>query len=83
MSAPRSMCGLAAVGLALAAASAASPAPDRIALGPRVELKHQAKGHEAHLSGAALAVASDGVPVIAWVAQEGPLNHLYAARIER
>jgi hypothetical protein len=47
--------GLAAVALVLAAATAASPAPDGIALGPRVELKHQAKGHEAHLSGAALA----------------------------
>ena len=55
MSALRSMRGLAAVGLVLAAATAGSPAPDGIALGPRVELKHPAKGHEVHLSGAALA----------------------------
>ena len=73
--------GVAAVGLVLAAATAASPAPDGITLGPRLELKHQAKGHEAHLSGAALAVASDGVPIIAWGAQEGPINHLYVARM--
>jgi hypothetical protein len=52
-----------------------------IALGQRVELKHAAKGHEVHVSGPALAVAPDGVPLITWAAQEGHVNHLYVARM--
>ena len=61
-------------GLSLAAtlAGAASPA--------RLELTHPAKGHEIHLSGAAAGVTRDGAPIIAWAAQEGSDNILYAAR---
>ena len=40
-----------------------------LSLGPRVELKHPGKGHETHVSGAAVAIAADGVPLITWAAQ--------------
>jgi hypothetical protein len=73
--------GLVIVALVLAVASAEAASPGGIALGPRVEWKHPGKGHEVHLSGTALAVAADGVPVIAWAAQEGPVNHLYVGRL--
>ena len=46
----------------------------------RLEIMHPASGHEVHVSGAAVAVAGDGAPVVAWVAQEGGDNVLYAAR---
>jgi hypothetical protein len=53
-----------------------------VTLGPRGELTHAAKGHEVHVSGPALAVAPDGVSLIAWAAQEGHVNHLYVARMD-
>jgi hypothetical protein len=53
-------------------ASAATPA--------RLELTHPAKGHEVQISAAAVGVAGDGAPVIAWAAAEGGDNVLYAAR---
>jgi hypothetical protein len=62
----------AALSLVAGLAGAATPA--------RLELMHPAKGHEIHLSGAAAGVAGDGAPFIAWAAQEGSDNVLYAAR---
>jgi hypothetical protein len=50
-------------------------------LGARSELKHPASGHEAILTGAALAVAPDGGVLVAWAAPEGHVNHLYVARL--
>jgi hypothetical protein len=46
----------------------------------RLEITHPARGHHVAVSGAAVAVASDGVPVVAWATQEGADNVLYAAR---
>jgi len=60
---------------ALLAGAAPTPAP-----APRVEITHPGRGHEVHLSGAAVAVAADGVPVVTWASQEGNDNLLYAAR---
>ena len=59
----------------LAAAAFASAAPPA-----RLEIIHPGKGHEVHLSAAAVGVAADGVPIVAWAAQEGHDNTLYAAR---
>ena len=73
--------GAAVIGAVVMVATAASPAPEGLVLEPRVELRHNTKAHEAHLSGAALAVTGDGVPMIAWAAQDGSVNHLYAARM--
>lgn len=52
-----------------------------LSLGPRVELTHPSTGHDAHLSGAAVVVAPDGVPLVTWAAQEGEVKHLYVARM--
>jgi hypothetical protein len=49
--------------------------------GARSELKHPASGHEAILTGAALAVAPDGGVLVAWAAPEEHVNHLYVARL--
>jgi hypothetical protein len=59
----------------LLAGAAPAPAPPS-----RVEITHPGRGHEVHLSGAAVAVAADGTPVVTWAAQEGNDNVLYAAR---
>jgi hypothetical protein len=61
----------------LLAGAAPAPAP------PRVEITHPGRGHEVHLSGAAVAVAADGTPVVTWASQEGNDNVLYAARAGR
>jgi hypothetical protein len=50
---------------------------------PRVEIPHPGRGHEVHVSGAAVAVAADGTPVVTWASQEGNDNVLYAARAGR
>jgi len=50
---------------------------------PRLEITHPGRGHEIHLSGAAVAVAADGTPVVTWASQEGNDNLLYAARAGR
>lgn len=60
---------------AFAAAAFAAAAPPA-----RLEIVHPGKGHEVHLSAAAVGVAGDGVPIVAWAAQEGHDNALYAAR---
>jgi len=66
------------LGLVLAAGTSRAA---ELALGPRLELKHTAKGHEAHLSGAAVTVGPDGGVLVAWAAQEGAVNNLYLARM--
>jgi hypothetical protein len=51
-----------------------------LTLGPRLEYKHVSRGHEFHLSGAAVAALADGKPLLAWAAQEGQANQLYLLR---
>ena len=70
-----------ALGLVLVASLLAGAAP--VAAPPRVEITHPGRGHEVHLSGAAVAVAADGTPVVTWAAQEANDNVLYAARAGR
>ena len=69
--------GLVVVASLLAGAAAAAAPPSR------VEITHPGRGHEVHLSGAAVAVAADGTPVVTWASQEGSDNVLYAARAGR
>ena len=64
-----------AVALVLAAATTTQAA--ELTLGPRLEYKHVTRGHEFHLSGAAVAAGPDGRPLVAWAAQEGHANQLY------
>ena len=61
--------------LAGAAPAAAPPA--------RVEIPHPGRGHEVHISGAAVALAADDTPVVTWAAQEADDNVLYAVRAGR
>jgi hypothetical protein len=65
---------LLAAGLALIGPFAAAETPSRR------EITHPAKGHEIHVSGAAVAMAGDGEPVVAWAVKEGEEHVLYAAR---
>lgn len=51
-----------------------------LTLGPRSVVTHPGKGHEVHLSGAAVAVTRDGSVLLAWAAQDKQMNHLYVAR---
>jgi hypothetical protein len=69
----------AAAALALAASTSAPAAEPT--LGPRLEYQHVSRGHEFHLSGAAVAPGPDGRPLIAWAAQEGHANHLYLLQL--
>ncbi len=70
------------VASALGAALVAEPAGAAdLTLGPRLELRHRASGHDSHLSGAAVVLLPDGMPLISWAAQAGPINHLYVARL--
>jgi len=66
------------LGLVLVAGHA--PAAE-LSLGPRLEYRHPGKGHEAHLSSAAVAAGPCGGAFIAWAAQEGDVNNLYVARM--
>ena len=50
-------------------------------LGPRSELTHPGKGHEVHASAPALAVTSDGTPLVTWATEEGQDKHVYLARM--
>ena len=68
--------GMIAVASLLAGAAPTTPPP-------RVEITHPGRGHEVHLSGAAVAIAADGTPVVTWASQEGNDNVLYAARVGR
>jgi hypothetical protein len=51
-----------------------------LTLGQRLEYKHVSRGHEFHLSGAAVAALPDGKPLLAWATQEGQANQLYLLR---
>ena len=65
-------------GAAVALALLVGPAHGAdLTLGPRLEYRHVSRGHEFHVSGAAVAARADGRPVVAWAAQEGPANQLY------
>ena len=65
-------------GAAVALALLVGPAHGAdLTLGPRLEYKHVSRGHELHVSGAAVAARADGGPVVAWAAQEGHANQLY------
>jgi hypothetical protein len=63
---------VAGVALVAALANAATPT--------RLEITHPGKGHEVHVSAAAVGIGGDGEPIVAWAAQEGADNILYAAR---
>lgn len=58
-----------------------SAVPGELSLGPRLELKHPGQGHEAHLSGVAVAAAPDGGALLSWGAEEGQVNQLYVVRL--
>jgi len=65
-------------GAAVALALLVGPAHGAdLTLGPRLEYGHVSRGHEFHVSGAAVAARADGRPVVAWAAQEGHANQLY------
>ena len=72
---------LTALVLVLIAPAGSAAAAGGIALGERAELRHAPAGHESHMTGPALAVGPDGVPLVAWAVSEGHANHLYAARM--
>lgn len=58
-----------------------APAPaGGLTLGPRVEFVHPGKGHELHVSPAAVAAGRDGRPLVAWVAREGDTSNVYVLR---
>jgi len=67
--------------LALVLAAAATTQAAELTLGPRLEYQHVSRGHEFHLSGAAVAAGPDGRPLVAWAAQEGHANQLYILQI--
>ena len=68
--------------LALALLALAAPAhAAELDLGPRLEYKHVSRGHEFHLSGAAVAAGPDGTPLLTWASQEGHANQLYLLRM--
>jgi hypothetical protein len=65
--------------LALLLATGPATAAD-LTLGPRLEYKHVTQGHEFHFSGAAIAAAPDGRPLLAWASREGHANQLHLLR---
>jgi hypothetical protein len=67
-------------GALVLAASTATPAAE-LTLGPRLEYKHVSRGHEFHLSGAAVAAGPAGRPLVTWAAQEGHANQLYVLQM--
>jgi hypothetical protein len=60
--------------LGVPAVGAGAPAPPA-----RLELAHPG-GHEAHVSGPAVALGADGQPIVAWIASAGHDNALFVAR---
>jgi len=71
------------IGLAVALVLAASTTTQaaELTLGPRLEYKHVSRGHEFHLSGAAVAAGPAGRPLLAWAAQEDHANQLYVLQL--
>lgn len=66
---------LVALALAVGAAGAA-PAPELVR-GERLAWTHAARGSHAPISAPAVAVRADGTPLLAWIAAEGEVNHLW------
>jgi hypothetical protein len=50
-------------------------------LGPRAELVHQGNRDRVRVLPAAIAVGRDGIPLAAWIAQDGGINNLHVARL--
>ena len=71
------------IGLAVALVLAASTTTQaaELTLGPRLEYTHVSRGHEFHLSGAAVAAGPAGRPLLAWAAQEDHANQLYVLQL--
>ena len=69
------------VAIALVLAASTTTQAAELTVGPRLEYKHVSRGHEFHLSGAAVAAGPDGRPLVAWAAQEGHANQLYILQI--
>ncbi len=65
--------------LAIAAALPAAAGPAGLVPGARLEIAHPAHGHEVHLSAPAV-VADAAGPLVAWMAEEGTSNVVYAGR---
>src|SRR5581483_8225280 len=68
--------GVAAAALALALLAGPAHGAD-LTLGQRLEYTHVQRGHEFHVSGAAVGAGPDGRPVLAWAAEENHVNQLY------
>jgi hypothetical protein len=66
--------------IAVMVAAASGVGAQTPATPPRLEIVHPRAGHEVHVSPAAVAVAADGAPVVAWIAQEAQSNVVYVAR---
>lgn len=72
--------GRAIVACALLLAAGGAPAAAAgagLARGERVAWTHAGKGPHVPVSDPAVAVRSDGVPLVGWIAAEGDVNHLY------
>ena len=65
-------------GAVIALALLAGPAHGAdLTLGQRIEYTHVSRGHEFHVSGAAVAAQPDGRPLLAWAVEEDHVNQLY------
>jgi hypothetical protein len=71
----RALIALTTLVLATAVEAAGPPAASS-----RSEFRHPAVGHDAHVTGPAVAVLPDGATLVAWAAQTGHANHLYVVR---
>ena len=70
-------------GLALALLALAWPATAAdVVLGERREFSHPGRGHEVHVSAPAVAVLSDGTPLLAWAASEHHGAVLWTVRLD-
>jgi len=61
----------------LAAGSPAAGADGALVRGERLAWVHAGRGPHVPISDPAVAVRSDGVPLLAWIAAAGEVNHLY------
>jgi len=61
----------------LAAGSPAAGADGALIRGTRLAWTHSSRGTHPPISDPAVAVRADGVPLLAWIAAEGDVNHLY------
>lgn len=65
------------VGVVLAAGSPAAGADGPLVRGERLSWTHSSKGTHPAISDPAIAVRADGTPLLAWIAAEGDVNHLW------